>query len=768
MKPIYMAVVTSAAVTCLLTLILLVLYGKSSERKRPVVTEEQYSRSGMLAHVTNDTLTFNSPLPPKTNPWSGRPYIIGGVDVGGSLKFINDFTTQFPNTARIATFKDLQKTEFFVNDILFIQHLFRSDITVADVIAATKVSRCRLVVNVHDWMYIIHSNLKSDVEFTVLVHSAYLPRNFIEVPQEVRALFAIADRIIHPSQFTFDVFSKYFKPNNFIVTPHIDERIEAFKLMIPPIKRSVINIGVLHVFSECKGAEIIAALMKKVRTYRGFVIEFKIVDVNIPAYTENGFAECLADNNIHGLTLLNKWGETYCYALTKFLNSGLPIIYNNFGAFKERLRRVLPAAAAAGETGKQSGPYFSVFETESEFRTSKRFLLAPFQQFLDYIIVNARVAHESPDTRLARTIVVPPLYNFLLNDSVHVPDIWQAIHQKVLPYCIYFPQHHGGAIRENDAVAHPGMTDIRNLFEYVAAGNEHGLDTPCLATLQLRALQEYDQSNQGLVDRQVELAKHWGMRGFCVYYYWFSRNDATGRNMVMDPCHDLFFTNPYEGFQVFFNWANDDWSPAVGNTYSPDVLQPNVDNLLRYFMHPNYLKIDNRPVLLMLHPWLLTEVEMTTLQQMLNTACQRNGFDGIHLSGNSAAPGNFATGTQFCHRPNFKSDARNFDQVLEPDDQTPEQNKGIQTLFFNFDNAVRYFKPYVAEKLLAINGTPLQQRALTDNVAELYKKGTRSGLEKILLVNAWNGWGEDLAVEPGMRRGCFYLKLLKLSLSRVL
>ena len=185
-------------------------------------------------------------------------------------------------------------------------------------------------------------------------------------------------------------------------------------------------------------------------------------------------------------------------------------------------------------------------------------------------------------------------------------------------------------------------------------------------------------------------------------------------------------------------------------------------------MHPNYLKIDNRPVLLMLHPWLLTEVEMTTLQQMLNTACQRNGFDGIHLSGNSAAPGNFATGTQFCHRPNFKSDARNFDQVLEPDDQTPEQNKGIQTLFFNFDNAVRYFKPYVAEKLLAINGTPLQQRALTDNVAELYKKGTRSGLEKILLVNAWNGWGEDLAVEPGMRRGCFYLKLLKLSLSRVL
>ena len=33
--------------------------------------------------------------------------------------------------------------------------------------------------------------------------------------------------------------------------------------------------------------------------------------------------------------MLNEWGETYGYLLTKIINSGLPLLYNNFGAVKE-------------------------------------------------------------------------------------------------------------------------------------------------------------------------------------------------------------------------------------------------------------------------------------------------------------------------------------------------------------------------------------------------------------------------------------------------
>ena len=742
MKAIYQVTVASAFVTCLLVVVLLIVYNNTNRKPR---VYHDSARSGVLAHRQTSASTART-----VSEWQTQPYIIGGVDVGGSLKFINDLKTQFPGIIHIRTAAELQEVTFFANDVIFLQHLLH-DIQVSDVTAVAQTYGCRLFVNVHDWMYILRSGGREEMEH---VHSAYLPDYSVRVPIAVSTLFSAADHILHPSRFTFEAFSKYFDADNFLVSPHIDERVDAFAPRVPPIKRSTINIGVLHVFSECKGAEIIQALMKKARKYRGFAVEFKIVGVNIPEHTEAGFYAFLAQHNIHGLTLLNKWGETYCYALTKFLNSGLPIIYNNFGAFKERV--IQPAAA--------EGPYFKVFDTESEFQTSKRYLLAPFHAFLNYIISNAGLANDDDGSTAAlvrRPIVVPSLYTFLLDDSVYVPDMWQAVHQKVLPYCIYFPQHH--AIPENDTAFYPGMTDIQNLFEYVAAGNANGVDTPCLATLGLRAPREYDQSQQSLVDRQVEVAKHWGMRGFCVQYYWFSKNEAApGRRMVMQACHDLFFAKPYENFNVFFNWMNgsEDWAAAVGNSYEPDKLQPNVDNLLRYFAHPNYLKIDDRPVLLMQDSGRLNAAEMTGLQQMLDAACRAAGFAGVHVSGNSAASPDFAAGTHFCHRPHSR--------LLNADDQTPEQNAGIQTLFFNTDTSARHFKPYAPEKVVAINGAPLQQRVLADAVVRLYKKSERSGLAKILLINSWNEWGKDMAVEPGATRGCFFLKLLKLSLSRVL
>ena len=762
MRPVSIAVSCLVLLTAvLITAALVMVYGKrdrDGHGHKKICTND--SSGGVLTHVGDHTLTS----------YKGMAYVLGGVDGGGSLKFINDLLAHFPHLQRIRKLKHLRRAKLSVNDIIFLQHLF-GDMHISDVLAAVQQSGCRLVVNVHDWFYLLR-DFEDETEIR-FVHSAYLPEYTVHVPAHVSTLFALADHVLHPSQFTFSTFSKYFEARNFVLTPHIDQQVLPFALAIPPILGTVINIGVLHELTECKGSEIIEKLMKKVKKYRGFTIAFKIVSVNIPRYTdtEDGFLDCLALNEIHGLTLLNKWGETYCYALTKFLNSGLPILYNNFGAFKERI------ITAGGELpASTSGPYFKLFDTEKEFRAASKAILQPFYTFLDYILTNAGVAGDvngAARRRIVGDTIVPPLYTFLLRDDLYVPAVWQAVHERVHPYCFYEPRHH--AVRENDVLFYEGMTPLKTLAAYnfsVRAGDiadTQTADTPCLHTLRLQDLAEYDQSNQAVVDRQVEVATHWGMRGFCINYYWFSKNEVTGRSAVAQGCHDLFFKTPFasDGFNVFFNWENQDWSPGIANTYERFHLQAHADSLQIYFKHQNYLKVDNRPVFMLRRPWLLPEEQLVVFQELLNAACLANGFDGVHVSVN----GGGGNSLPFVYSPGL---ARR--QVND--------SSHIPTLFFNFNDAARNYKRNPAMKMKmktkeeeeevqeaaihSIAGTAQQHRAAADAAIAPYKSDRRVGLQKLLLVNSWNDWTQGTAVEPSTEKGIFYLKILKFSLSRVL
>ena len=49
-------------------------------------------------------------------------------------------------------------------------------------------------------------------------------------------------------------------------------------------------------------------------------------------------------------------------------------------------------------------------------------------------------------------------------------------------------------------------------------------------------------------------------------------------------------------------------------------------------------------------------------------------------------------------------------------------------------------------------------------VLEQYKKSELDELNKILLINSWNEWGENMAIEPGEMNGYKYLLLLKSNL----
>jgi hypothetical protein len=315
-------------------------------------------------------------------------FIIGGVNLGGSFKFINDLKNAYPKCIHITNYKDIKYRVFSSNDILLVQHLLK-DITPILIYNIKKKYDCRIIINIHDFIYL---NNKSK---TKNVHNLYLLKdNYVDA--DIKRLFDIAEIVIHPSKFTYDIYSKYFKPTNFCISPHIDYKKLDSVISVPNIKNKEIIIGVLSTHCICKGKELVEHLAKNITNYNGYDIVYKIVGANIPYYNEIEFFEYLDKYNIHGLLLLNVWGETYCYALSKFLKSGLPILYNNIGSFKERI--------------PNSPQFFKVFDDEHDIDINNPIIQNMFYNLLDFIMINHGLNQKSKEET---DLQVPILYRNL-------------------------------------------------------------------------------------------------------------------------------------------------------------------------------------------------------------------------------------------------------------------------------------------------------------------------------------------------------------------
>ena len=381
------------------------------------------------------------------------------------------------------------------------------------------------------------------------------------------------------------------------------------------------------------------------------------------------------------------------------------------------------------------------------------------------------VASDETTSTLASTHFGSSVPSFL-------PAQWAAIHKKIQPYAIYFPQFH--EIRENSTLFYPGMTDIVSLQLYLGEHAHSNLDTPSLDALNLPALTHYDGSNPALVRRQVELASNWGFRGFAVYFYWFSVNTITHRRQIMEACINNFFQEPLEnGFKVFFDWANEDWTKnsafgaagesssniLIQNVYTRENFEQLTELLLTYFQHPNYLKLDDKPVLFLHHPWFMTAAEFEMFSVTLKEACVAHGFSGLHLctnrfSGDGSAAAFTATGFKF--RPDYKSgNFPEYESVIQDAIAHPD-TASINSMFFTFDNSARMHRPEKPHRLHIITSTPEQQKRLLHECIAAYQDpaGRKTDLEKIFLVNSWNEWGENMAIEPGSFNGFQYLQML--------
>jgi hypothetical protein len=710
-------------------------------------------------HIQNAIKDTKMDTPVNTNV-----YIIHNIYGGGTLKYKNDIKAKYKhiNFVEVSDKKTLNSIKFNVNDILLVQQLLFTDLTPTDILNIKYKYSSKIIISIHDFCWI--TDVLNNYPKNTYYHWSYLAPN-IKIHGSIIELFAHTDLIIHPSKFTYERYQKWFPTNNFIVSYHNDYLVDYSTKRIPPIINNQINVGVMHEYMECKGSEVISYLLENITNYKGYKLNYLIVGKTIGVYQEDEFYDYVKKYNIHFLLLLNKWGETYCYSLTKYINSGLPILYNNIGACKYRIPPNVEH-------------YKKVIENEMQYNDINILIGEKMMEMLDYIIKeNGNYNKENTST----IIQYSPLFENLFNLDAQIIN-YSKVHEKVKPFCIYFPQFH--TLAENNKNYYSGMSDITNLQIYLKENkNVYNLMTPSKEILNLSEPFKYDLTDSSLIQTQINIAKSFGIYGFAVYYYWFSVNSITNKHLIMENCFNNFFNDSLklgDNFKIYFIWANEDWSnnaafntkEKIYNIYDLENFKSNIKTLIGYFIHVHYYKIDNKPVFYVHHPWLIPKEILYLFNKILNQECIAAGFNGVHFVVNNMRDqyeNKYIGINKYNHNPDYKRDptiTNYFDLVKENRNKNDASLTYPASMFFDFNNTARLYIPNKLNNSTIIynNTYPAQVENLRILLSRY--KSEREEINKIMLFNSWNEWGENMAIEPSTEKGYSYLNMIKFALLR--
>lgn len=266
-------------------------------------------------------------------------YIIMNEDLGGgSVQYIKD---SIPFYTVIRTKKEL----FSIPEkkcIVIVQHLIDLEITLDHILEFYNQRKCKIILPIHEWYWISYQNQKYKhlPEFDKR-HNLYLMDNPLEISEKVKEFFSICDKILCPSMFIYHYLKDFSK--NMIYSPWKDWKVSFIeKPIIFPINHTL-NIGILHRFTKYKGKEEVSKIIHNFSSilykHKNYQIQYFIIGRNIPYYKDSleDYLSMIQKYQIHGLFHLNRWGETHSYGLTKSLLSGLPIFYNDYGSYRERI-----------------------------------------------------------------------------------------------------------------------------------------------------------------------------------------------------------------------------------------------------------------------------------------------------------------------------------------------------------------------------------------------------------------------------------------------
>ena len=178
--------------------------------------------------------------------------------------------------------------------------------------------------------------------------------------------------------------------------------------------------------------------------------------------------------------------------------------------------------------------------------------------------------------------------------------------KKIRPVAIYLPQFH--PIPENDAWWGKGFTEWANVAKTQPLFENHY--QPHLPA----DLGFYDLRLPEVMQAQASLAASYGIKGFCFYHYWFN-----GKKLLERPLEEMLQSGK-PAFPFMLCWANENWTRKwdgrndevlLAQHYSEEDDINHIHYLMKYFLDPRYIRVDNKPVFIVYKTFLFPDAEAT-------------------------------------------------------------------------------------------------------------------------------------------------------------
>jgi lipopolysaccharide biosynthesis protein len=328
----------------------------------------------------------------------------------------------------------------------------------------------------------------------------------------------------------------------------------------------------------------------------------------------------------------------------------------------------------------------------------------------------------------------------------------------------YLPQFH--PVPENDSWWGKGFTEWTNVARAMPLFPGHY--QPRLPS----DLGYYDLRVPEVREKQAELARRFGIEGFCYWHYWFH-----GTRLLERPFEEVLASGEPD-FPFCLSWANETWSRRwlgeerdvlLAQTYSDEDDRNHARWLVQAFADPRYLSVDGRPLFLVYNPADLPRPETTTA--VIREESLRHGLADPYLVGvcshsqrdwrHHGFDANLDFEPQLGVLPGPLEDGlKIYDYTLARERMVSRARdySSIPCVLVSWDNTPRRGN----DGIVFINSTPEAFEAgLRDAIASVEDEPAG---RRLVFVNAWNEWAEGNHLEPDQRHGRGYLEAVERAL----
>jgi hypothetical protein len=298
----------------------------------------------------------------------------------------------------------------------------------------------------------------------------------------------------------------------------------------------------------------------------------------------------------------------------------------------------------------------------------------------------------------------------------------------------------------------------------------------------------YNLETTSVMRRQIEMARQYGIYGFCFYYYWF-HGERIMEKPIFNFLNDTSLDMPFMLFWANENWTKN-WHPndstdmgemKFGATHAPGEAAKFLDGIVPLWNDSRYIKIDGRPALIIYkhnkYPYVsefLAELKKEAVRRKMAEPyvmlIYDDDMDFSPAKFNADACAEF--GTCILRQPKtlklkkITNTTANLRKICDMESFVKLRQYMYSTDYpihrgamVGFDNTARKIKDGLGADIYTV--TPELYKIWLSDIIR-WTRGQSP--QPFVFVSAWNEWAEAMYLEPDRKYGYAYLEATRQAL----